>query len=74
MFDNDIESFARTELIEETTTAEIYATPIANGATDNAFGVRVVNNLSEFVNGFPVQYRASIQQILAENELNFTCQ
>lgn len=73
-FDNDIESFARTELIEETTAAEIYATPIANGATDNAFGVRVVNNLSEFVNSFPVQYRASIQQILAENELNFTCQ
>lgn len=74
IFDDDIESFARTELIEETTAAEIYATPIANGATDNAFGVRVVNNLSEFINSFPVQYRDSIQQILAENELNFTCQ
>lgn len=74
LFNVDTEHFARTELIEEITAAEIYATPVANGATDNAFGVRVVNNLSEFVNSFPVQYRASIQQILAENELNFTCQ
>ena len=71
--DNNI-YHAKTDLIQETTAAEIYATPIANGATDNAFGVRVVNNLSEFVNSFPMQYRASIQQILAENELNFTCQ
>ena len=74
IFDDDVESFAKTDLIQETTAAEIYATPIANGATDNAFGIRVVNNLSEFVNSFPVQYRGSIQQILAENELNFTCQ
>ena len=63
--------YANTEMI---TAAEIYATPIANGATDNAFGVRVVNNLSDFVNSFPIQYRASIQQILADNELNYTCQ
>ena len=63
--------YANTELI---TAAEIYATPVADGATDNAFGVRVVNNLSEFVNSFPIQYRAAIQQILADNELNYTCQ
>ena len=67
---NDIRN-ANTDLI---TAAEIYATPVADGATDNAFGVRVVNSLSEFVDSFPIQYRAAIQQILADNELNYTCQ
>lgn len=63
--------YAQTELI---TAAEIYAKPISQGSTDNAFGVRVVNNINEFVNNFPIQYRASIKQILADNELNYTCQ
>lgn len=62
---------ASTELITDT---EIYATPIVNGNTDNSFGIKVVNDMNEFIDSFPVQYRESIKQILAENELNYTCQ
>lgn len=65
---------AATDLIKNNdTTAEIYSVPIADGADISTFGVRTVNDMSDFVNTFPMQYRANIKQILASNELNYTC-
>ena len=63
--------FAKTEQI---TATEIFANPIADGVTNSPFGVQIVNDINSFVNSFPMQYRANIQQILAENDLNYTCQ
>ena len=75
---NDKEYKASTDLIEVErkgiTPTEIYATPIADGATDNAYGIQVVNNISSYVDSFPNQYRSDIKQLLADNELNYTCQ
>jgi hypothetical protein len=78
-FDIDDTVFkSTTDLIEVerkgTTSTEIYATPVANGATDNAYGVQVVNDINSYVDSFPSQYRADIKQLLADNELNYTCQ
>ena len=70
----EINEFAATDLIENNhTTAEIYSAPIADGADISTFGVRTVNDMSDFVNAFPIQYRANIKQILSSNELNYTC-
>lgn len=80
--------FAETELIETSekyegdypaennliATTEIYTADVVKDSTDNAFGIQVVNNLNEFVNTFPTQYRGIIKQILQSNELNYTCQ
>lgn len=73
--------FAKTDLIEEEnkniinkTSAEIYAPAIANGSNLNTYGVKVVNTIDDFVNTFPMQYRDNIKQILADSELNYTCQ
>lgn len=67
---------AVTELIvdESKTSIEVRTENINDNNADNPFGVTVVNDLSEFVNSFPMQYRESIKQILAENELNYTCE
>lgn len=78
-FDIDDTVFkSTTDLIEVerkgTTSTEIYATPVANGATDNAYGIQVVNDINSYVDSFPSQYRADIKQLLADNELNYTCQ
>lgn len=54
--------------------AEIYATPIVNGSTDNAYGVQLATNMASYVNQFPSQYRDNIQHLVAENELNYSCQ
>ena len=74
----DKEYKASTDLIEVErkgiTPTEIYATPIADGATDNAYGIQVVNDISSYVDSFPNQYRSDIKQLLADNELNYTCQ
>lgn len=53
---------------------EIYATPVADGSTDNAYGIQVVNDIKSYVEGFPTQCRADIELLLANNELNYTCQ
>lgn len=75
---DDKEYKASTDLIEVErkgiTPTEIYATPIADGATDNAYGIQVVNDISSYVDSFPNQYRSDIKQLLANNELNYTCQ
>lgn len=76
--DNYDDLNANTDLINEDinnqTIAEIYATPIADGNTDNPYGVIVVGDMNEFIESFPSQYRAEIASILRSNELNFTCQ
>lgn len=63
--------YSKTDLI---TPAEIYAPAIANGSTDNAYGIQIVGNIRSYVNTFPLQYRGNIEQLLADDELNYTCQ
>lgn len=63
--------YSKTELISP---AEIYAPAIANGSTDNAYGIQIVGNMRSYVNTFPLQYRGNIEQLLADDELNYTCQ
>lgn len=59
---------------EQITPAEIFTTPIANGYTESVYGVQVVNDINEFVNSFPLQYRNQIKLLLDENEINYACQ
>ena len=61
---------ANTNLITNT---EIYANPIANGATDNAYGVRLVNDMDSFVRSFPEQYRGDIEHLMARDEIKYSC-
>ena len=63
--------YAKTELI---TPSEIYATAVANGSTDNPYGIQIVNNMRSYIDTFPTQYRDNIKQLLANDELNYTCQ
>lgn len=63
--------YAKTDII---TPIEIYAPAVSNGSTDNAYGIQVVNNMNSYINTFPSQYRGNIEQLLANNELNYTCQ
>ena len=69
--DNPDIRYSKTDLI---TPAEIYAPAIANGSTDNAYGIQIVGNMRSYVNTFPPQYRGNIEQLLADDELNYTCQ
>lgn len=78
-YDTDDTVFtAATDLITvdnvSNTPTEIYATPIADGATDNAYGIRIVNDMNSYIDSFPTQYRDDIKQLIADNELNYTCQ
>ena len=61
---------ADTNLLTDT---EIYANPIANGATDNAYGVRLVNDMDSFVRSFPEQYRGDIEYLMARDEIKYSC-
>lgn len=61
---------ANTNLI---TATEIYANPIVDGATDNAYGVRLVNDMDSFVRSFPEQYRGDIEHLMARNEIEYSC-
>lgn len=61
---------ANTNLITNT---EIYANPIADGATDNAYGVRLVNDMDSFVRSFPEQYRGDIEHLMARDEIEYSC-
>nr|DAQ38043.1 MAG TPA: PolyVal ADP-Ribosyltransferase [Crassvirales sp.] len=67
--DNNI-YHANTNLL---TTTEIYANPIADGATDNAYGVRLVNDMDSFVRSFPEQYRGDIEHLMARDEIEYSC-
>ena len=67
--DNNI-YHANTNLLTDT---EIYANPIADGATDNAYGVRLVNDMDSFVRSFPEQYRGDIEHLMARDEIEYSC-
>ena len=73
---NDAERDAITEEIADNTNSstEIYAPAIANGAADNAYGVKVVNSMNDFISQFPAQYQADIKLILDSSEINYACQ
>lgn len=75
---NDTVFQAATDLITDNKTSnnpvEIYATSVADGYTDNAYGIRVVNDINNYVDSFPNQYRDDVKQLLANNELNYSCQ
>ena len=73
---NDAERDAITEEIADNTNSstEIYAPAIANGAADNAYGVKVVNSMNDFISQFPTQYQADIKLILDSSEINYACQ
>ena len=73
---NDAERDAITEEIADNTNSstEIYAPAIANGAVDNAYGVKVVNSMNDFISQFPAQYQADIKLILNSSEVNYSCQ
>lgn len=73
---NDAERDAITEEIADNTNSstEIYAPAIANGATDNAYGVKVVNSMNDFIGQFPSQYQSDIKLILDSSEINYACQ
>ena len=61
---------ADTNLLTDT---EIYANPIVDGATDNAYGVRLVNDMDSFVRSFPEQYRDDIEHLMARDEIEYSC-
>ena len=61
---------ADTNLLTDT---EIYANPIINGVTDNAYGVRLVNDMDSFVRSFPEQYRGDIEHLMARDEIKYSC-
>lgn len=78
-YDNDYSGAIRDAITEEiiddaNSSIEIYAPAIANGATDNAYGVKVVNSMNDFISQFPSQYQADIKLILDSSEINYTCQ
>ena len=78
-FDNDYSGAIRDAITEEivdntNSSVEIYAPAIANGATDNAYGVKIVNSMNDFISQFPSQYQADIKLILDSSEVNYTCQ
>lgn len=76
--DIDIKFKSATDLIErkdmKLTSTEIYATDVADGSNDNAYGIKLANDMVSYINTFPRQYRKNTEQLLADNELNYTCQ
>ena len=78
-FNFDFSDTAKDAVTEEITdnansSTEIYAPAIANGATDNAYGVKVVNSMNDFISQFPSQYQSDIKLILDSSEINYACQ
>lgn len=78
-FDFDFSDTTKDAITEEITdnansSTEIYAPAIADGAIDNAYGVKVVNSMNDFISQFPTQYQANIKLILDSSEINYTCQ
>lgn len=78
-FNFDFSDTTKDAVTEEITdnvnsSTEIYAPAITNGSTDNAYGVKVVNSMNDFIGQFPAQYQADIKLILDSSEINYTCQ
>lgn len=74
-FDGEILEAATNEIQDNANSSvEIYAPAVVNDSTDNAYGIKRVGSMKEFVDSFPVGYQPFIKQIIASNELNYTCQ
>ena len=74
-FDGEILEAATNEIQDDANSSvEIYAPAVVNDSADNAYGIKRVGSMKEFVDSFPVGYQPFIEQIIASNELNYTCQ
>ena len=74
-FDGEILKATTNEIQDNANSSvEIYAPAVVNDSADNAYGIKRVGSMKEFVDSFPVGYQPFIKQIIASNELNYTCQ
>ena len=74
-FDGEILEAVTNEIQDNANSSvEIYAPAVVNDSADNAYGIKRVGSMKEFVDSFPVGYQPFIKQIIASNELNYTCQ
>lgn len=74
-FDGEILEAATNEIQDDANSSvEIYAPAVINDSADNAYGIKRVGSMKEFVDRFPVGYQPFIEQMIASNELNYTCQ
>ena len=74
-FDGEILKATTNEIQDNANSSvEIYAPAVVNNSADNAYGIKRVGSMKEFVDSFPVGYQPFIKQIIASNELNYTCQ
>ena len=74
-FDGEILEAATNEIQDNANSSvEIYAPAVVNDSTDNAYGIKRVGSMKEFIDSFPIGYQPFIKQIIASNELNYTCQ
>lgn len=74
-FDIEILEAATNEIQDNANSSvEIYAPAVVNDSADNAYGIKRVGSMKEFVDSFPVGYQPFIKQLIASNELNYTCQ
>ena len=74
-FDGKILEAATNEIQDNANSSvEIYAPAVVNDSADNAYGIKRVGSMKEFVDSFPVGYQSFIKQLIASNELNYTCQ
>lgn len=74
-FDGEILEAATNEIQDNANSSvEIYAPAVVNDSADNAYGIKRVGSMKEFVDSFPVGYQPFIEQMIASNELNYTCQ
>lgn len=73
--DESFVDFAVTEDLPDgvNTSIEIYAPAVADGAVNDAFGVTVVTSMDDYVARFPTQFQPHIKQLIATQELNYTC-
>lgn len=74
-FDGEILEATTNEIQDDANSSvEIYAPAVVNDSADNAYGIKRVGSMKEFVDSFPVGYQPFIEQMIASNELNYTCQ
>lgn len=74
-FDGEILKATTNEIQDNANSSvEIYAPAVVNDSTNNAYGIKRVGSMKEFVDSFPVGYQPFIKQLIASNELNYTCQ
>lgn len=75
--EDDLFNNADTDLVGDdsniTDANEIYAPLIADGINNDVYGVKLADNMNEFLDGFPSAYRASIRALLGSDGVNYHC-